>query len=130
MQAKQSVLLTSQWYLEVQRVTQLLNQLSEQHALSYEQFLVLEHIIELGYNTPSQIAADFKTSAPAATRKLNALQSKQFIRKVHAIGEDQRTVLIELTELGQAAYQGVKKDLAESNIKIKQTDLDHLTAIQ
>lgn len=48
MQAKQSVLLTSQWYLEVQRVTQLLNQLSEQHALSYEQFLVLEHIIELG----------------------------------------------------------------------------------
>ncbi|MFL2081825.1 hypothetical protein ACEN4A_09050 [Latilactobacillus sakei] len=69
MPKSQSLLLTSQWYLEAQRIMHHFNVISDEYGISYEQFLVLEHIIDLGYNTPGQIATVFKTSAPATLSK-------------------------------------------------------------
>ncbi|WP_424348605.1 MarR family winged helix-turn-helix transcriptional regulator [Latilactobacillus sp. 5-91] len=130
MSKSQSLLLTSQWYLEAQRIMHYFNALSEAYGISYEQFLVLEHIIDLGYNTPGQIATVFKTSAPAASRKINTLQDKQLIQKVRAAGNDQRTVLLEVTEKGNAVFRGVKMALKKDDITITQSDVESLTRIE
>lgn len=129
MPKSQSLLLTSQWYLEAQRIMHHFNAISDEYRISYEQFLVLEHIIDLGYNTPGQIATVFKTSAPAASRKINTLQDKGLIEKVRAAGNDQRTVLIEVTKKGSTVYQAVKKAIKKNDLTIEQSDVDGLIAI-
>lgn len=125
----QSLLLTSQWYVEAQRIMHHFNVVSEKYGISYEQFLVLEHIVALGYNTPGQIAIVFRTSAPAASRKINTLQDKQLIQKVRAAGKDQRTVLLEVTEKGSTVYQAVKNAVEKSELTITQTDVAGLVAV-
>ncbi|WP_208422468.1 MarR family winged helix-turn-helix transcriptional regulator [Latilactobacillus fragifolii] len=125
---KRKILLISEWYLECQNITNQLNKLSEEHGLSYDQFLVLEQIVELTRNTPGQIAAVFGTSAPAASRKINTLQSKKFIRKIRDMEHDQRTVWLEATEEGLRKYEALKKAITK-HTGIKATDLAYLRQI-
>ena len=122
------ILTISEWYLECQNITTQLNKMSEKHGLSYDQFLVLEQIVELGRNTPGQIAVVFGTSAPAASRKINTLQSKKFIRKIRDMENDQRNVWLEATEEGLRKYKALKKDITK-HTGIKATDLEHLRQI-
>lgn len=130
MSKQRTILLMSEWYLECQRITNELNRISELRGMSYIQFLVMEQIIESGYNTPGKIAETFKTSAPAASRKLNSLQAKNYIRKVRDMSSDQRTVLLEVTDEGMAAYRAVRADVDFNGQLLKQSDIDVLGNIQ
>lgn len=119
MQKKDAILNISEWYLKSQKIIQELNNISETYGLTYDQFLVLEQIIEVGNNRPGQIAKEFHTSAPAASRKLNVLQNKHYIKKAHDIDDDQRTVQLEVTQEGQANYQALKSELSSGRIALE-----------
>lgn len=111
MAEQHEILSISEWYLDAQQKISRLNKASEAYGLTYDQFLVLEQIIELGNNRPGQIAKKFNTSPPAASRKLNALQNKHYIMKAHNIDDDQRTVQLEVTREGREKYTALRKVL-------------------
>ncbi|MEJ1330872.1 MarR family transcriptional regulator [Latilactobacillus sakei] len=104
MAEQHEILSISEWYLDAQQKISRLNKASEAYGLTYDQFLVLEQIIELGNNRPGQIAKKFNTSPPVASRKLNALQNKHYIMKAHNVDDDQRTVQLEVTREGREKY--------------------------
>lgn len=108
-----SILATSEWYIKSQEVIYQLNKISEKYGITYDQFLVMEQIIKLGHNTPGKIASVFKTSAPAASRKINILQRKNYVTKVRDMENDQRTVWLEVTSEGIRVYQSVQKEIEE-----------------
>ncbi|KRM24418.1 MarR family transcriptional regulator [Latilactobacillus graminis] len=124
------IALMSQWYLEGVYLIQQLNAVCQEHDLSYDQYLVLEQIIEEKRDTPKQIADVFKTSAPAASRKVNTLQSKGFVRKIRDIDRDQRTVELEVTLDGIQRYQAIRHALTTKNRQFKPADIEHLRAIK
>ncbi|MSD84526.1 MarR family transcriptional regulator [Lactobacillus curvatus] len=130
MQQTSGVALMSQWYLEGMYIIQQLNDICRKHDLTYDQYLVLEQIVEEKRNTPKQIADTFKTSAPASSRKINILQRKRFIEKIHNIDGDQRTVELDLTASGRQHYEAAKKELAVKNSQFKAADIKQLAAIK
>ncbi|MFL2081824.1 hypothetical protein ACEN4A_09045 [Latilactobacillus sakei] len=70
-----------------------------------------------------------KHRRPQPSRKINTLQDKGLIEKVRAAGNDQRTVLIEVTKKGSTVYQAVKKAIKKNDLTIEQSDVDGLIAI-
>lgn len=120
--------LMNDWYLQYQLINQQLSKISAQYNLSNDQFLILAQIVDLGRDTPGQIAEALKTSAPASSRKLNALQIKGYIAKERAPDEDQRKVKIAITPEGLAAYQGLKQRVAKQ-IGITKEDVAYLARI-
>lgn len=121
-------LLMNDWYLQYQLINQQLSKISAQYGLSNDQFLILAQIVELGRDTPGRIADALKTSAPAASRKLNTLQSKGFIAKDRSPDEDQRKVKIGITPEGLSAYRGLKQRIAKQ-IGVKKEDIAYLARI-
>lgn len=130
MQETNGIALMSQWYLEGMYIIQQLNAICHKHNLSYDQYLVLEQIIEEKQNTPKQIADVFRTSAPASSRKINTLQRKRFVRKLRDIDSDQRTVELEVTDEGRRQYDAVRQELASKDRHFTEADIEHLRAIK
>ena len=52
MAEQHEILSISEWYLDAQQKINRLKKASEEYGLTYDQFLVLEQIIELGNNRP------------------------------------------------------------------------------
>lgn len=73
-------------------------------AVAPHQFSVLVTIHRDGPQTPGQLAAHDKVSAPSMTRTLNCLQQEGLVdRTPHP--DDGRQILIVLTEAGEAVIQ-------------------------
>lgn len=113
------------WYAKLQRISNNLNGISQKHELSFEQFLVLEQIIEEDRNSPSELAIFFKTSMPAVSRKLNILQAKKLIHKIRGEQEDQRLMWVTVTPEGNDIYEAIKHELLMwgDEIDIKELNL-------
>ena len=111
------------WYSKLQNISNNLNTISQRYELSFEQFLVLEQVIEENRNSPSELATFFKTSLPAVSRKLNILQAKKLIRKVRGEQLDQRLMWINVTPEGTELYSNIKKTLILSGERLHEKDI-------
>ncbi|KRM24469.1 hypothetical protein FC90_GL000173 [Latilactobacillus graminis DSM 20719] len=88
-----------------------LNALTQAYGISFEQYLILENLKQQT-STPSQLARLFNTSMPAASRKINLLQKKHYIRKLRGLEQsDQRLVEIKITPEGESVFSQIKKQL-------------------
>ncbi|QFP79073.1 transcriptional regulator, SarA/Rot family [Latilactobacillus graminis] len=101
----------SRWYKNTQMIANELNALTQAYGISFEQYLILENLKQQT-STPSQLARLFNTSMPAASRKINLLQKKHYIRKLRGLEQsDQRLVEIKITPEGESVFSQIKKQL-------------------
>ncbi|MEJ1319631.1 hypothetical protein QY890_01415 [Latilactobacillus sakei] len=56
--------LLGEWYSKLQQIATKVNAISRKYDVSFEQFLVIEQIIEEERKSPSELAVFFKTSLP------------------------------------------------------------------
>lgn len=97
------------WYIEVQGLISVLNNITNQYNISFDQFLLLEELIVNPGASPTDLADTFKVSTPAVSRKLKALQSKSMIVKSRNDLKDQRLVHIKVTNQGRQIYNELRR---------------------
>ncbi|AUX11532.1 MarR family transcriptional regulator [Latilactobacillus sakei] len=97
------------WYIEVQGLISVLNNITNQYNISFDQFLLLEELIVNPGASPTDLADIFKVSTPAVSRKLKALQSKSMIVKSRNDLKDQRLVHIKVTNQGRQIYNELRR---------------------
>lgn len=123
------VRLLGNWYSKVQQVFNELNSISKDYGLSFDQFLLLEQLIDEKMDSPREMGAFFKSSMPAISRKLNSLQTKKYIRKIRGEESDQRLMRIEMTSLGREKYAALIAELGLREIKIGNDAIQSLDTI-
>lgn len=117
------------WYSKLQNIANNLNTISQKHDISFEQFLVLEQIIEEDRNSPSELAAFFKTSMPAVSRKLNILQTKKLIHKIRGEQEDQRLMWVTVTPEGTEIYERIRAELVNWSDQLNSKDVNLMSDV-
>lgn len=121
--------LLGEWYSKLQQIATKLNTISRKYDVSFEQFLVIEQIIEEERKSPSELAVFFKTSLPAVSRKLNLLQSKQLVYKVRGEQDDQRLMQVNATPEGVEIYESIKAELLTWDAQIKDRDINLMAMV-
>ncbi|RKR87029.1 DNA-binding MarR family transcriptional regulator [Micromonospora pisi] len=70
-----------------------------------------------GRATPSELAADLDMAPPSVTARLDALERRDFVRRIPS-ATDRRRVDIQLTETGHAAWLGAMKLLGKEEHRL------------
>lgn len=114
------------WGKSVHRVFNKLENYFGEVGLSWATFIILHQLYGKEYLTPRDFAYFDKTSRPAVSRKLNMLQSQNYIRKQRGSVEDQRIVRIYMTEEGREAYLLVIEKMDKLSGIIDKTSIEQL----
>lgn len=104
------------WYKTVQKIIRSLRSVAQEYNISFEQFLLIDMIVANPETTSSKMGELLNTSAPAVSRKLNALSDKGIVRKIRGEGSDQRRIEIQLTDKGAQIYNTIKDSLADRSL--------------
>jgi len=121
--------LLGEWYSKLQQIATKLNAISRKYDVSFEQFLVIEQIIEEERKSPSELAVFFKTSLPAVSRKLNLLQSKRLVYKIRGEQDDQRLMRVNATPEGIETYESIKAELLTWDAQLKDHDINLMAMV-
>ncbi|MSD83878.1 MarR family transcriptional regulator [Lactobacillus curvatus] len=111
---------------------QLLNELEnivQKVGLTWGTFVILHQLYGKEYLTPEQFSQFDQISRPAISRKLNMLQSQNFIQKLRNNEKDQRKVRIYITEMGKSNYLSAIENLSKLDKTIDKTNIAQLNSI-
>ncbi|MBN6206676.1 winged helix DNA-binding protein [Ralstonia pickettii] len=88
-----------------------LNELLNEHGLSYSLWQVIFYLNENGLSTLVDVANYYNVEKPSITRRVHRLEEMQIVKAIPS--EDRREKIIQLTDSGKEIYQICRKKITD-----------------
>ena len=91
--------------LQLEHIKKQFNSSSKKNNVNYQEWSILNGIINSRLASPNALSKELKISAPMMTRKLDVLETKRLVGRSSSSTGDRRFVQIECTKLGEKVWR-------------------------